>query len=155
MTFQFATDSLAGRAVLLIGTGPAAGAMLRQLTQRGARVRWFSHDVDVAEEIWLEGKPAQIEIAFRELSAADLDQADALVACVGEPLAHKLSHVARERGCPVHVAGRPDLSTFLLNAPHHAAQTRPLVERVQEWVSLCLASTTILARLSLPRAFGS
>jgi hypothetical protein len=98
--------------VLLVGSGSVAAALMRRLVEAGARVRWFSQDVDVAEEISLSRQPDRIEIALREPRERDVEAAAAVIVAVGEPLAGKIAAQARALRRPVAVLGRPELSTF-------------------------------------------
>jgi hypothetical protein len=103
------------RTVLLVGSGPLAAVTLRCLIEADARVRWFSQDIDIAEEIWLTTKPHQLEISFREPCALDFAEAAAAFAVMGEPWATRIAKQAQASGCPVSIAGRPDLSTLGLD----------------------------------------
>jgi hypothetical protein len=88
------------------------------------RVRWFSQDIDVAVEIWLTGRPHQIEISFREPTHVDFEEAAAAIATIGGPLADRIADQARASGCPVSFIGRPDLSTLTLDADSHPGPGR-------------------------------
>jgi siroheme synthase (precorrin-2 oxidase/ferrochelatase) len=116
MSFATLFSGADPRPVLLIGSGPMAAATMRRLVDAGAQVRWFSQNVDIAEDIWLSSQPSRVKLAFREPRAADFEEAAAVIATIGEPLAHRLSEQARAAGCPVSVVGRPDLSTLDLDA---------------------------------------
>lgn len=120
MTFAPALTRFHARTVLLFGSSAVAASLVRRLVRAGARVRWFSRDVDVAEELWLSGEPSQIEIAFREPRAIDFEEAAAVIATIGEPLVFRLSEQARAAGCAVAVVGRPELSTFNLDEARDA-----------------------------------
>jgi hypothetical protein len=117
MAFLPSLSALGGKSVLLIGSGPAAVAALHTLVDAGAQVRWLSRSIDVAEDIWLQRRPFQIEITFRDLKPTDFDGVAAVIAAVGEPLARCLSEQASAAGCPILVIGRPDLSTLHLDEP--------------------------------------
>jgi hypothetical protein len=139
-----------------------------RLLESGARVRWFSQDVDVAEEIWLSGRPDRLEIAFREPRVDEVEEAAAVIATLGGSSAQRLSAQARALNRPVSVIGRPELSTFDLDdsddgddsgdpQPCHAQPWhRPLsapIRRAREWLSARVAeSMTVLA--ALPVSFG-
>ena len=92
-------------------------AALHSLVDAGAQVRWLSRSADVAEDIWLQRRPFQIEITFRDVKPADFSGVAAVIAAVDEPLARGLSAQARAVGCPILVIGRPDLSTLHLEEP--------------------------------------
>jgi hypothetical protein len=151
------------RPVLLVGSGPHAAATMRRLVDVGARVRWFSQSVDVAEEIWLSGQPSGIELTFREPRTLDFEEAAAVIATIGEPLARRVSEQARAAGCPVSVIGRPDLSTLDLDAEQdtdsdHAdgpgsPPSSPLA-RLRAWLSAYLSRAMPRFGASLPRSFG-
>jgi putative NAD(P)-binding protein len=100
----------AKRTVLLVGSGPLAAVTLRCLIDADAHVRWFSQDIDIAEEIWLTARPHQLEISFREPCDLDFADAAAAFAVIGEPWATRIARQAQASGCPVSVAGRPDLT---------------------------------------------
>jgi hypothetical protein len=163
MTFAPAFSRFRERTVLLVGSGSVAAALLLRLVEVGARVRWFSHDADVAEEIWLSGQPGRIEFALREPRLTDVEEAAAVIAAVGEPLASRVAAQARALGRPVAVLGRPELSTFDLDdtdgggagdvAPWHPSLGGPL-RRVGAWLSDHLSRATAVLE-SLPGSFGA
>lgn len=105
-------SSFRGKTVLLVGPGSVAAALMRRLVEAGARVHWFSRDADIAEEIWLSRRPDRIEIALRDPRPRDVEEAAAVIATAGEPLASEVAAQARALGRPVAVLGRPELSTF-------------------------------------------
>jgi Putative NAD(P)-binding len=145
MGFLPSLSALGGHTVLLVGSGPIAAAALHDLVDAGASVRWFSRSVDVAEDIWLQRKTGLVEITFRELKPSDLIDVFAVVAAVGEPLARCVAEQARAVGCPIHVIGRPDLSTLHLDdqsglddQPGQGGDTVPLLsplQRAGHWLS--------------------
>jgi NAD(P)-dependent dehydrogenase (short-subunit alcohol dehydrogenase family) len=112
MASTFELSGFGAKTVLLIGAGSVAAALMRRLVEAGARVRWFSRDADVAEEIWLSRRPERIEIALREPRVRDFEEAAAVIAAASEPLASDVAAQARALGRPVAVLGRPELSTF-------------------------------------------
>jgi hypothetical protein len=164
MTFTSLLSGSARRAVLLVGSGPIAAATMRRLVGAGARVRWFSPDFDVAEEVWLAGQPNRIELAFREPRALDFEEAAAAIAVIGEPLARRVSEQARAAGCPVSVIGRPDLSTLDLDAERDAGSDQaggpgsppasPLA-RLRARLSVYLSRATACFGAARPRSFGT
>jgi siroheme synthase (precorrin-2 oxidase/ferrochelatase) len=143
-----AIAAFSGRPVVLIGSGPVATAALHELVDAGASDRRFSRSVDVAEDLWLQRKPELIEITFRDLKSSDLIEAAAVVAAVGEPLARCVAEQARDAACPIHVVGRPDLSTLDrddLSGPDGDVRAtipvvRPASARAAEWLSQQLAA---------------
>src|SRR5215831_5648586 len=112
MAFAPAFSRFGAQTVLLIGSGSVAATLLLRLVEVGARVRWFSQDVDVAEAVWLNGQPDRIEITFRAPRVPDIAEAAAVIVTTGEPTASSISQQARALRRPVAVLGRPDLSTF-------------------------------------------
>ena len=112
MTFASDFSRFRRQTVLLVGSGAAATALMSRLVEAGARVRWFSQDADVAEQIWLSRHPDRIEIALRAPGVRDVEQAAAVIAAAGEPLDSGVAAQARALGRPVAVLGRPELSTF-------------------------------------------
>jgi len=104
-----------GESVLLVGSDSVAATLMLRLIDAGGRVRWFAQDADVAEEIWLSGRPDRIAIALREPCAADIEHAAAVIVVAGDPLAARVAAQARALNRPVAVLGRPDLSTFDLD----------------------------------------
>jgi siroheme synthase (precorrin-2 oxidase/ferrochelatase) len=151
------------RPVLLVGSGPLAAATMRRLVDVGSHVKWFSQNVDAAEEIWLSARPSRIEVTFREPRALDFEEAAAVIATIGEPLAHRVSEQARAAGCPVGVVGRPDLSTLDIEAEYDVDSDRadgpgsppssPLA-RLNAWLSAYLSRAMPYLGGSLPRSFG-
>jgi hypothetical protein len=158
MRFASPYSQFATRKVLLVGSGPRAAMTLRQLVDVAAHVRWHSHNLDVldvAEEIWTTGPPGQIEISFREPRALDFEEATAVIATLGEPLARRLSEQARASGCPVSVVGRPDLSTLYLDTDDepdfgegdaNKQQRASLWQRTRTWLSSLLRVNNIQPR---------
>jgi hypothetical protein len=171
MSFAPPSSPLRARKVLLVGSGPLAAAGLRRLLAAGASVRWFSHSLDVAEEIWLQDKADQIEIVFHPLRPSDLARADAIFAAVGEPLATQISEQARAAACPVCIVGRPELSTLIDSdwaaagsagdsghregAATSGSASRPSVfHRVVRWILARMRHSALTVGLSQPRSFG-
>jgi siroheme synthase (precorrin-2 oxidase/ferrochelatase) len=163
MSFVSLFSNTKPRPVLLVGSGARATATLRRLVDVGARVRWFSQDLDVAEEIWLSGEPSRIELTLREPRALDFEEAAAVIATLGEPLARRVSEQARAAGCPVSVIGRPDLSTLDLDAECDEESDRAdgpgsppsaTLGRLRSWLSAYLSRAMPCFDVSLPRSFG-
>ena len=103
--------------VILVGSGPAAIAKLRLLRAAGANVRWFSQDVDVAEELLLTSHySGHIGISIGVPRNDDLSGKLAIVLAAESALNEKLAGQARALGIPVNVVDRPDLSTFIFPA---------------------------------------
>src|SRR5262245_16830385 len=102
------------RKVALIGAGPAAMSKLRLLQSAGAKVRWFSNDVDVAEESLLAvARTDRLEISFADPREADVTEFAAIVVATGGALDESIARRARENNIPVNVIDRPELSSFI------------------------------------------
>jgi uroporphyrin-III C-methyltransferase / precorrin-2 dehydrogenase / sirohydrochlorin ferrochelatase len=108
-------DTCAG-AVILVGSGEPARGKLRLLRAAGAHVRWFSRDVDVAEEMLTLSGPGRLEISFGDPLKADLSDAVVVVSAVGDGLDAQIAARARRHRIPVNVVDRPELSTFIFPA---------------------------------------
>src|SRR5262245_56398159 len=103
--------------VMLVGSGEAARTKLRLLRAAGAHVRWFSCEVDVAEEILAAmGPQGGLEVSFADPLTADLSGVVAVVSAAGPALDPKIAALARAQSIPVNVVDRPDLSTFIFPA---------------------------------------
>jgi uroporphyrin-III C-methyltransferase/precorrin-2 dehydrogenase/sirohydrochlorin ferrochelatase len=89
---------------------------LRLLRAAGAHVRWFSRDVDVAEEMLTLSGPGRLEISFGDPLKADLADAVAVVSAAGDALDAQIAARARRHRIPVNVVDRPELSTFIFPA---------------------------------------
>ena len=108
--------------VMLLGTGAPAMAALWNLAAAGAHVRWHVDRADVgAETILASGLTSRfanrharggIELSFDDPRNAPLG--GAVVAARGDDLDHEIAERARASAVPVHVVGRPDLSTVAL-----------------------------------------
>ncbi len=108
-------DTCAG-VVILVGSGEPARGKLRLLRAAGAHVRWFSRDVDVAEEMLTLSGPGRLEISFGDPLKADLSDAVVVVSAVGDGLDAQIAARARRHRIPVNVVDRPELSTFIFPA---------------------------------------
>ncbi len=108
-------DTCAG-VVILVGSGEPACGKLRLLRAAGAHVRWFSRDVDVAEEMMTLSGPGRLEISFGDPLKADLSEAVAVVSAAGDGLDAQIAARARRHRIPVNVVDRPELSTFIFPA---------------------------------------
>ena len=100
----------------LVGAGPAALNKLRLLRSAGARVRWYSKDVGVAEEILTAALSGPLEISFADPRQADFADCIAVVSAAGDALDDDIAALARSRHVPVNVVDRPELSTFIFPA---------------------------------------
>ena len=108
-------DTCAG-VVILVGSGEPARGKLRLLRAAGAHVRWFSRDVDVAEEMLTLSGPGRLEISFGDPLKADLSEAVAVVSAAGDGLDAQIAARARRHRIPVNVVDRPEISTFVIPA---------------------------------------
>ncbi|MBV9971445.1 MAG: uroporphyrinogen-III C-methyltransferase [Xanthobacteraceae bacterium] len=109
-------DLRAGK-VALIGSGPAAVNKLRLLRAAGADVRWYSEDIDVAEEMLLASRPpGRLELAFADPLQANFREFRLLVSATGTALDDAVAALARTVNVPVNVVDRPDLSSFIFPA---------------------------------------
>src|SRR6478752_5483828 len=108
-------DTSAG-VFILVGSGEPALAKLRLLRAAGAHVRWFSRNVDVAEELATSPGQGQLEISFGDPLKADLSDVVAIVSAAGELLDRQIAARARRQRIPVNVVDCPDLSTFIFPA---------------------------------------
>jgi siroheme synthase (precorrin-2 oxidase/ferrochelatase) len=102
--------------VVLIGTGPTAVAALWRLCAAGARIRWYADHADVGEEAVLAHAlgGGRVELCFGDPRAAPLAEAAAVVAARGDDRDLQIAERARASAVPVHVAGQPDVSSFML-----------------------------------------
>jgi uroporphyrin-III C-methyltransferase/precorrin-2 dehydrogenase/sirohydrochlorin ferrochelatase len=108
-------DACAG-VIILVGSGEPARGKLRLLRAAGAHVRWFSRDVDVAEETLTLSGPGRLEISFGDPLKADWADAVAVVSAAGDALDAQIAARARRRRIPVNIVDRPELSTFIFPA---------------------------------------
>jgi uroporphyrin-III C-methyltransferase/precorrin-2 dehydrogenase/sirohydrochlorin ferrochelatase len=99
-------DTSAG-VFILVGSGEPALAKLRLLRAAGAHVRWFSCNVDVAEELATSPGQGQLEISFGDPLKADLSDVVAIVSAAGELLDRQIAARARRQRIPVNVVDCP------------------------------------------------
>jgi uroporphyrin-III C-methyltransferase/precorrin-2 dehydrogenase/sirohydrochlorin ferrochelatase len=108
---------LSAGTVALIGAGPAALNKLRLLRAAGADVRWYSDDVDVAEEMLLaSAPPGRLELSLSDPLQANFRGLRMVVAATGTKLDDAVAALARASNVPVNVVDRPELSTFIFPA---------------------------------------
>lgn len=111
--------------VAVIGAGVAAVQAVRLLRSAGANVRWYASDVDVAEEVLLAfPPPGWLELSFADPLGGRLIDVAAVVSAAGKAIDEAVAAQARAADVPVHVVGRPDISTFQLTAPVTASPAR-------------------------------
>jgi uroporphyrin-III C-methyltransferase / precorrin-2 dehydrogenase / sirohydrochlorin ferrochelatase len=109
-------DLRAGK-VALIGSGPSAVNKLRLLRAAGADVRWYSEDVDVAEEMLLASRPpGRLELSFADPLQANVREFRLVVAATGTALDDAVAALARAANVPINVVDRPELSSFIFPA---------------------------------------
>src|SRR5438067_4340805 len=108
-------DTAAG-VVILVGSGQPALGKLRLLRAAGARVRWFSGNADVAEELATLPGRGLIEVSLADPLSAALHDVVAVVSAAGDPIDTQIAARARTQRIPVNVVDRPDLSTFIFPA---------------------------------------
>jgi hypothetical protein len=95
------------------------------LRAAGANVRWYSSDVDVAEEVLSAfPPPGWLELSFADPLRGRLIDVAAVVSAAGGSIDAAVVAQARADDVPVHVVGRPDISTFQLTAPVTAPAAR-------------------------------
>jgi uroporphyrin-III C-methyltransferase / precorrin-2 dehydrogenase / sirohydrochlorin ferrochelatase len=102
--------------VIVVGSGEPARGKLRLLRAAGAHVRWFSRDVDIAEEMLTLPGRGRLEISFGDPLEADLSDAVIVVSATGDALDAQIAARARRHRIPVNVVDRPELSTFIFPA---------------------------------------
>jgi siroheme synthase (precorrin-2 oxidase/ferrochelatase) len=94
---------------------------LRALRSAGANVRWYTDDVDVAEELLLaSAPPGGLELSLSDPLQADYSEFVAVIAASQTALDQRIAGRARARNVPIEVIDRHDLSTFKLAAGGHA-----------------------------------
>jgi len=102
--------------VIVVGSGEPTLGKLRLLRAAGAHVRWFSGDVDVADEMLTLSGQGRLEISFGDPLKADWHDAVAVVSATGDALDGKIAARARRHRIPVNVVDRAELSTFIFPA---------------------------------------
>lgn len=102
--------------VIVVGSGEPARGKLRLLRAAGAHVRWFSRDVDIAEEMLTLPGRGRLEISVGDPLKADLSDAVVVVSATGDALDAQIAARARRHRIPVNVVDRPELSTFIFPA---------------------------------------
>ncbi len=109
-------DLHAGK-VALIGSGAAAVNKLRLLRAAGADVRWYSEDVDVAEEMLLASRPpGRLELSLADPLHANFREFRLVVAAAGTALDDAVAALVRTLNVPINVVDRPELSSFIFPA---------------------------------------
>ncbi len=104
--------------VAVVGNSPDAMQAVRLLRAAGANVRWYSSDVDVAEEVLLVSPPPGfLELSFADPLNGSFGDVVAIVSADDGPLDDAVAARARVRNIPVHVIDRPEISTVQLFTP--------------------------------------
>jgi uroporphyrin-III C-methyltransferase/precorrin-2 dehydrogenase/sirohydrochlorin ferrochelatase len=108
---------LSAETIALVGHGPAAVSKLQLLSSAGARIRWFSDDVDVATELLLANvPPGRVEIDLADPLKADYSEFAVVVVAYGDGRDDVLAQRLRAAKVLVNVVDRPELSSFILPA---------------------------------------
>ena len=108
--------------VALIGAGPAAQNKLRLLRAAGADVRWYSDDVDVAEEMLLSSAPpGRLELSLSDPLQANFREFRMVVAATGTPLDDAVAAL-RARRQRSRQCGRPAGAVDLHFSGHHRSR---------------------------------
>jgi uroporphyrin-III C-methyltransferase/precorrin-2 dehydrogenase/sirohydrochlorin ferrochelatase len=117
MSFLPVSLDLAKGPVVLYGTGAAAHAKLHLLRDAGAKVKWFSPDIE-ADRPLLQAQDGSgdVDLIAGEPADDDLRGALALVCAASRVAATPLAARARALGVPVNVVDRLDLCTFIFPA---------------------------------------
>lgn len=104
--------------VAVVGGGADATQAVRLLRAAGANVRWYTSDIDVAEEVLLASPPpGWLELSFADPRDAGFGDIVAVVSADDGPLDDTVAARARAANVPVHVVNRPDISTLQLFTP--------------------------------------
>ena len=101
--------------IILVGSNASAVTALWNLAAANADVRWYADRPDVGAEVGVAhglGR-GRIELRLDDPRAAALEGA-VVVAERGDGLDLEMAERARAAHVPVHVIGRPDLSTVAL-----------------------------------------
>ena len=93
--------------IAVIGGAGAAAHAVRLLRAAGANVRWYSTDVDVAEEVFLAyPPPGWLELTFADPLSGNLAQFAAVISAAGAPVDDAVAAQARASGVPIQVVER-------------------------------------------------
>ena len=99
--------------VAMVGSGATALRALRALRSAGANVRWYTDDVDVAEDLLLaSAPPGGLELSLSDPLQADYSEFIAVVAASQTALDQRIADRARAGNVPIDVIDRGDSSTF-------------------------------------------
>jgi uroporphyrin-III C-methyltransferase/precorrin-2 dehydrogenase/sirohydrochlorin ferrochelatase len=104
--------------VAVVGGGTDAAQAVRLLRSAGANVRWYSSDIDVAEEaLFASPPPGWLELSFADPLRGQFADVTAVVCADDGPLDDAVAARARAANLPVHVVDRPEISTLALFTP--------------------------------------
>lgn len=118
-------DAAAGT-VALVGSGVLALNALRTLRSAGANVRWYTDDMDVAEELLLaSAPPGGLELSLSDPLQADYSEFVAVVAASETPLDRRIADRARARNVPVDVIDGTDPSAFAMAVRRNGCAPAP------------------------------
>lgn len=118
MQFLPTSFDLKSGPVAVVGGGAEAAQVVRLLRAAGASVRWYSSDVDVAEEVLLAcPPPGWLELSFADPLNAGFGDVVAVVSADDGPLDDAVAARARGGNVLVHVVDRPDISTLQIFTP--------------------------------------
>ena len=104
--------------VAVVGASYEATQAVRMLRAVGANVRWFSSDIDVAEDVlFASPPPGWLELSFADPLRGRLEDVSVVVCADDGPLDDAVAARARAAALPVHVVDRPEISTLTLFTP--------------------------------------
>lgn len=118
MQFLPTSFDLRSSTVTVVGGGGDAAQAVRLLRSAGANVRWYSSDIDVAEEaLFASPPPGWLELSFADPLRGQFADVAAVVCADDGPLDDAVAARARAARIPVHVIDRPEISTVELFTP--------------------------------------
>lgn len=106
-------DATQGR-VIVVGDTSAARSKLEILGARGCGIVWFPITTgrDEARARLPEAWADRVEVVSGGVQRADLENVIAVVSATGDETDKLVGRLARERGVPINVVDRPELSSF-------------------------------------------
>jgi siroheme synthase (precorrin-2 oxidase/ferrochelatase) len=133
--------------VAVVGGGGEAAEAVRLLRSAGANVRWYSNDVDVAEEVLCASPPpGWLELSFADPLRGEFADITAVVCADEGPLDDAVAARARAANIPVQVLDRPDISTVRLFTS---------TERPTPWTTGPIGTCWKASRATLRRRAGA
>lgn len=142
-------DAAQGK-MMVVGDTPAAFSKLEILGTRGCQITWIPAATgrDEARARLSVAWADRVEIVSGEIQKSDLESALAVVTAAGDETDQLVARWARERGVPVNVVDRPELSTFsfpaivdrgdLVVAVGTSGKSPVLARRVREQIEVLL-----------------